>query len=181
MLEVAPAVIAFVLLFATRHRFSFTPLCYGLILLHCVILMVGGHYTYAEVPLFDWFRDTLGLDRNNYDKLGHFAQGFVPALVSREILIRNRVVSGRMWTNFIVIAICLAISALYELIEWVVALLSGASADAFLGLQGDIWDTQSDMAWALIGAVSAVLLLGRLHDSQLDKVALDRRERSLAG
>ena len=181
LLEVAPAVIAFVLLLATRHRFRFTPLCYGLILLHSVILMIGGHYTYAEVPLFDWLRDTLGLARNNYDKLGHFTQGFVPALVSREILIRNRVVNGRIWTNFVVVAICLAISALYELIEWGVAVASGGSADAFLGLQGDVWDTQSDMAWALTGAVGALLLLARVHDRQLDKTAAVSGGRSPAG
>ncbi|MDH4024630.1 MAG: DUF2238 domain-containing protein, partial [Desulfuromonadales bacterium] len=140
-----------------------------LILFHCIILMVGGHYTYAEVPLFDWLRDWFDLERNNYDKVGHFVQGFVPAIIAREILIRKQVVSGKGWLTFIIISVCLAISAFYELIEWWVALMSGESAEAFLGTQGYIWDTQSDMMYALTGAIMALLLLSRWHDKQLNR------------
>lgn len=164
LLEVAPAVIGLVALVATRRRFPLTPLLYGLILLHCVVLMVGGHYTYAEVPLFDGL---FGSERNNYDKLGHFMQGFVPALLAREILIRKQVINGRGWLALMVVSICLAFSACYELIEWWVAAATGEGAESFLGTQGYEWDTQSDMALALLGAISALLSLGRLHDRQL--------------
>jgi putative membrane protein len=167
VLEVAPAVIALIILTATAMRFPLTPLVYLLILVHCVILMVGGHYTYAEVPAFDWIRDALDQQRNNYDKLGHFAQGFIPAMVAREILIRKRVVNGRGWLNFLILCFCLAVSAFYELIEWWVAMTSEQGADAFLGTQGYMWDTQSDMMYALIGAITALLVLSRLHDKQL--------------
>lgn len=170
VLEVFPALAGLVVLAWTWHKFPLTPLVYWLILAHCVILMVGGHYTYAEVPLFDWVKHVLGQARNNYDKLGHLAQGLVPALIAREILLRRRIVNGVAWTNFIVICICLAISACYELIEWLVALVSKQAADAFLGTQGYIWDTQSDMAWALLGAVLAIALLGRIHDRQIRTV-----------
>lgn len=170
-LEVLPAVIAAVVLAATRRRFPLTPLLYGLILAHCVILMVGGHYTYAEVPLGDWVRDALGQSRNNYDKLGHLAQGFVPALAARELALRLRIFSTRGWMNLFIVGLCLGISALYELIEWWVALLSAEAADAFLGTQGYVWDTQSDMFLALLGALAALVLLGRLHDRQI--AALD--------
>ena len=166
-LEVLPAIIGLLVLLATRKSFPLTPLVYVLILVHCVILMVGGHYTYAEVPLFDWIRDSFGLARNNYDKVGHFAQGFIPAMVAREILIRKKVVLVRSWLAFLVVCFCLAFSAFYELIEWAVAVASGESAEAFLGTQGYVWDTQSDMGFALVGAVSALLLLSRLHDRQL--------------
>jgi len=166
-LEVLPAIIGLLVLLATRKSFPLTPLVYMLILVHCIILMVGGHYTYAEVPLFDWIRDSFGLARNNYDKVGHFAQGFIPAMVAREILIRKKVVLVRSWLAFLVVCFCLAFSAFYELIEWAVALASGESAEAFLGTQGYVWDTQSDMGFALVGAVSALLLLSRLHDRQL--------------
>ncbi|HPC02920.1 MAG TPA: DUF2238 domain-containing protein [Syntrophales bacterium] len=166
-LEVFPALAALVVLVATRRRFPLTRLSYGLILIHSIILMVGGHYTYAEVPLFNWIRDVFEMGRNNYDKVGHLAQGFVPAVVIREIIIRLRLVSGRGWTHFFVVATCLAVSAFYELIEWWVALLEGASSEAFLGTQGYVWDTQSDMAMALVGAVMALALLGRIHDRQL--------------
>ena len=166
-LEVLPAIIGLLVLLATRKSFPLTPLVYVLILIHCVILMVGGHYTYAEVPLFDWIRDSFGLMRNNYDKVGHFAQGFIPAMVAREILIRKKVVLVRSWLAFLIVCFCLAFSAFYELIEWAVALASGESAEAFLGTQGYVWDTQSDMGFALVGAVSALLLLGRWHDRQL--------------
>lgn len=171
-LEVMPALIALPLLAFTRRRFPLTPLVYVLILLHCIVLMVGGHYTYAEVPLFDWLRDEFGLARNNYDKVGHFAQGFVPALVAREILIRLAVIRGAAWRNFFIVCFCLAVSAFYELIEWWVALASDEAAEAFLGTQGYVWDTQSDMGWALFGALLALALLGRAHDRQLR--ALDR-------
>lgn len=171
ILEVAPALVGAAVLMLTRDTFRLTPLVYALILLHSVILMVGGHYTYAEVPLFDWIRDILGGDRNNYDKVGHFAQGFVPALIAREIILRKILINGAGWTNFFIVCFCLAFSAFYELIEWWVAVLSGAGADAFLGTQGYVWDTQSDMALALLGASIALLTLSRLHDRQLIALA----------
>lgn len=170
-LEVAPAIIAVAILGATARRFPLTDLVYVLILIHSLILMVGGHYTYAEVPLFDWIRDTFGLARNNYDKVGHLAQGFIPAIVAREVLIRKGVVQGRGWMNFLVVCICLAISAFYELIEWWVALLSGESAEAFLGTQGYVWDTQSDMMLAMIGALLALATLWKIHDRQLAHIS----------
>lgn len=176
LLEVLPAMITFVLLAATRRRFPFTPLAYFLILIHCLILMIGGHYTYAEVPLLDPLRDYFGWQRNNYDKLGHLAQGFVPAIVAREILIRNAVVASGKWLFFIVASICLAISALYELIEWWVALASEEAAEAFLGTQGYAWDTQSDMAYALIGTIAALALLGRMHDRQIGALSEEATE-----
>ncbi len=166
-LEVLPALIAFVILVATRHRFALTTLTYVLILVHSIILLVGGHYTYAEVPLGDFVRDAIGGDRNNYDKLGHFAQGFVPAIVAREVTIRLAVFRTRAWLNFFVVAMCLGISAFYELLEWWVAVLSDEAAEAFLGTQGYEWDTQSDMAIALAGAIAALVLLGRAHDRQI--------------
>jgi putative membrane protein len=169
-LEVAPALIALVVLAATRKRFPLTPLAYWLILFHAVVLMVGGHYTYAEVPAGDWLRELVGGERNNYDKLGHLAQGFVPAIVAREILLRNRVVGRRGWLSFLVVCVCLAIAAAYELLEWGVALLSEEAAESFLGTQGYVWDTQSDMLLAGIGAVLALAILGRIHDRQLQKI-----------
>ena len=170
LLEVAPALLAILVLALSYSRFRLTPLAYWLILLHSIILMIGGHYTYAEVPAFNWLRDYFDLSRNNYDKVGHLAQGFIPAIIAREILLRKQVVNGRRWLNVLIVCICLAISACYELIEWWVALLSGEAADAFLGTQGDIWDTQSDMALALLGAILALLLLTRTHDRQLSKI-----------
>ena len=166
-LEVAPALVAILVLALTRKHFPLTELAYTLILVHCLILMVGGHYTYAKVPLFDWLRDTFEMQRNNYDKIGHFAQGFIPAIVAREIAIRKNLINGRGWTHFFVVCFCLAFSAFYELIEWWVASMSGESAEAFLGTQGYVWDTQSDMALALIGAIAALLLLAKLHDRQI--------------
>ncbi len=168
ILEVLPAVLALLILALTRRRFPLTPLVYWLLLAHCVILMVGGHYTYAEVPLFDDLRELTGGSRNNYDKLGHFAQGFVPALVARELIIRLQLINGVAWRNFFILCFCLAVSAFYELIEWGVALVSEEAAESFLGTQGYVWDTQSDMAWALFGAALALLLLGRRHDRQLE-------------
>lgn len=167
LLEVLPALIGGAVLAMTWHSFRLTPLVYLLILIHCVILMVGGHYTYAEVPLFDWIRDWSGGTRNNYDKVGHFAQGFIPALIAREIIIRKDIVHGRYWQSFFVVCFCLAFSAFYELIEWGAAIAIGQDADAFLGTQGYAWDTQSDMGLALLGAIAGLLTLGRLHDRQL--------------
>ena len=167
LLEVTPALLAAAVLWFTRERFPLTRLTYILILIHCVILMMGGHYTYAEVPLGDWIRDAFDQSRNNYDKLGHLAQGFVPAIVAREILIRNRVVNHPGWRDFLIVCVCLAISAFYELLEWWVALLSAEAAEAFLGTQGYEWDTQSDMWFAFLGAVLALILLSRWHDRQL--------------
>ena len=169
-LEVLPAVIVLVILVATRKGFPFTSLAYILILVHSIILMVGGHYTYAEVPLFDYVKDLFDLERNNYDKVGHLAQGFVPVIIAREILIRRQIVNGAIWTNVLAICICLAFSAFYEMIEWWVALMSGESAESFLGTQGYVWDTQSDMAWALLGAALAILLLSHLHDRQMSRL-----------
>lgn len=166
-LEVFPAVLGGLILWVTRERFPLTTLVYGLILLHCVILMVGGHYTYAEVPLGEWVRDMVGGSRNNYDKLGHFVQGFIPAMIARELMIRLHVFNSAAWRNFFIVCFCLAFSAFYELIEWWVALLSDEAAEAFLGTQGYVWDTQSDMGWALFGAVLSLALLGTAHDKQL--------------
>ena len=169
-LEVFPAVIGLVLLLATHRRFPLTPLLLLLLFVHAVILVVGGHYTYALVPLGFWMEDAFGFTRNHYDRIGHFAQGFVPAILAREILIRKNVVRGRGWLFTIVVSICLAFSAAYELLEWSVAVLSGSKGDSFLGTQGDVWDTQKDMALAALGAITAQLLLGRLHDRQLGAV-----------
>ena len=169
LLEVIPAIIGAVVLGATYRSFRLTPLVYGLILVHCIILMVGGHYTYAEVPFFDDLGSIFGFERNNYDKLGHFAQGFVPAMIAREILIRLQVVKAGAWLFFYIICFSLAFSAFYELIEWWVALAIGENSEAFLGTQGYEWDTQSDMALALLGALVGVLTLSRWHDAQLEK------------
>jgi putative membrane protein len=166
-LEVLPALIGAALIWYTRDTFPLTRLAYLLILIHCIILMVGGHYTYAEVPLFDWLGERLGHVRNNYDKLGHFAQGFIPAVVAREIVVRKKVFNSALWRDFFIVCFCLAFSAFYELIEWWVALLSEEAADSFLGTQGYVWDTQSDMGWALFGAVLALVTLRKMHDRQL--------------
>lgn len=168
-LEVAPAVIGLLVLWATRRSFPLTTLVYAFILAHCVVLMVGGHYTYAEVPLFDTIKPLFGFERNHYDRLGHLMQGFVPALIAREVLIRRRVLNRRGWLFFLVLCVCLALSATYELIEWAVAVWSEQGAAAFLGTQGDPWDTQSDMALCGIGAILALLTMRRFHDRQLRK------------
>jgi putative membrane protein len=170
-LEVMPALIVLLVLALTRKRFPLTQLAYWLILVHSVILMVGGHYTYAEVPVGEWVREWSGGTRNNYDKLGHLAQGFIPAIVIREILIRNSVVAVRAWLSFIIVSICLAISAFYELIEWWVALMSEEAADSFLGTQGYVWDTQSDMFLALLGAILALFIFSGIHDRQIRLLA----------
>jgi len=171
VLEVFPVVAVVPLLLATRRRFPLTTLAYSLIAVHAVILMVGGRYTYAEVPLFDWIRDVFHLARNHYDRLGHFAQGFVPAIVAREVLLRKSVVRRGGWLFFLVTCVCLAISAVYELVEWSTAATSGEAADAFLGTQGDPWDTQKDMLFAGIGAIVGQLSLSRAHDRQIDALA----------
>jgi putative membrane protein len=172
-LEVFPALIGVVLVVATARRFPLTALLLTLLLIHAIILMIGGHYTYAEVPLGFWMERAFGFARNDYDRIGHFAQGFVPAVLAREILIRRDVVRKRGWLFVIVVAICLAVSAMYELLEWQVAVHTGSKGDAFLGTQGDIWDTQEDMATALVGAITASLFAPLLHDRQI--AALDNR------
>ncbi|WP_346881753.1 DUF2238 domain-containing protein [uncultured Algibacter sp.] len=172
-LEVLPAIIGIVVLILSFKRFRFTNLVYTLIFIHAAILIIGGHYTYAEVPLFDWLQDTFNQSRNNYDKVGHFAQGFVPAMIARELLIRKQVILKHSWLNFIIVCIALAISATYEFIEWGVSLSTGEGGDSFLGTQGYIWDTQSDMLYATIGAISALILLSKRHNEQLKGFEID--------
>ncbi|MFZ7102218.1 MAG: DUF2238 domain-containing protein [Peptococcaceae bacterium] len=170
-LEVAPAVLGLIVILITYKKFRLSTLLYILIWSHAVILIIGGHYTYAEMPLFNWLQEIFNLERNYYDRLGHFYQGFVPALISREVLLRLSPLQRGKLLNFIIISICLAISAFYELIEWFVAELTGSGAEAFLGTQGDIWDTQWDMFLALCGASLSLLLMSKIHDKFL------RRER----
>jgi len=169
-LEVFPIFIAVPVLLATARRFPLTPLAYRLIFLHALILMVGGHYTYAKVPLGFWMEQLFGFTRNHYDRIGHFAQGFVPAIIAREILLRRSPLTPGKWLFTIVTALCLAISACYEFVEWFAAVLGGSSADAFLGTQGDVWDTQWDMLMAFIGAMTAQILLVRVQDKQLARL-----------
>jgi putative membrane protein len=169
VLEVFPIVIALPVLLITYTRFPLTRFLYALILLHFVILSVGGIYTYEKVPLGYWMQDWFGFTRNHYDRIGHFAQGFVPALISREVLLRTSPLRRGKWLSVLVVALCLAISALYELIEWRVSVAQGASAEAFLGAQGDVWDAQWDMCMALIGATIAVIFFSKLHDRFMKK------------
>lgn len=173
-LEVFPVVLGLPLLIATRRRFPLTPLLYVLLFVHALILMLGGHYTYARVPLGFWVQDLFDLGRNHYDRLGHFAQGFVPAILAREILLRRTPLRPGGWLFFLVCSVCLAFSACYEFFEWWSAVIGGSAADAFLGTQGDVWDTQWDMFLALVGAVAAQLLLARLHDRQLGRLPVER-------
>ena len=173
LLEVAPILIAVPVLIVTRRRFPLTPLAYRLLFVHALILMIGGHYTYAEVPLGFWVGKALGFSRNHYDRLGHFAQGFVPAIVAREILLRRSPLRAGRWLFFLVTCVCLAISATYELVEWWTALATGEGATAFLGTQGDPWDTQWDMFLALVGALTSLTLLSRVHDRQLAALTED--------
>lgn len=170
ILEVAPAVIGLIILIVTFKQFTFTYFTYVFILIHCWVLFIGGHYTYAEVPFFDWLKETFDLSRNNYDKVGHFAQGFIPAIIVREIFVRQKVVEQKAWLNFIIVAVCLSFSAVYEFIEWWVAALTSEAADDFLGTQGYIWDTQSDMLYATIGAITFILFLSNTHQHQIDKI-----------
>lgn len=169
-LEVAPVLVGAPLLVVTHRRYPLSPLLYRLLFLHAVILMVGGHYTYARVPAGFWLQDWLDLSRNHYDRLGHLAQGFVPAILAREILLRSSPLPRGRWLFFLVACVCLAFSAFYEMIEWWTALLGGIAADAFLATQGDVWDTQWDMFLALTGALAALLLLGRAHDRSLARL-----------
>jgi len=173
-LEVFPVVIALPILLFTNKRFPFSRLAYVLMLVHAIILLIGGHYTYAEMPLFNWLRDANGWDRNYYDRLGHVAQGFIPAIVAREILLRTSPLRPGKWLFFLVLCIALAISALYEMLEWWVAAASGSDAVAFLATQGDIWDTQWDMFLALLGALAALLLLSGWHDRSMRRLGAVR-------
>src|SRR5687767_10197992 len=170
-LEVAPVLIGIPILALTYRKFPLTPLLYRLLFVHALILMLGGHYTYAKVPLGFWIQEWFGFARNHYDRIGHFAQGFVPAMVAREILLRCSPLERGKWLFAIVAAFCLAISACYEFIEWWAAVLGGSAADAFLGTQGDVWDTQWDMFMAFVGAIVAQATLGRVHDAQLARVS----------
>ena len=170
VLEVAPALIGLGILAATYHKFTLSRLTYCLILLHCIVLMIGGHYTYAEVPLFDTIANWFGWERNHYDKLGHFVQGFVPACIAREVLLRFNVVKNERWLSILVMSVCLAFSAFYELIEWWVALAVGSDAESFLGTQGYVWDTQSDMFMALIGSAVFLLFFRKWQDSSIQKL-----------
>ena len=168
-LEVFPAVIGLVIILVTYRKFPLTDFLYTLILIHAIILCVGGHYTYAEVPLFDWIRDLLGQARNNYDKVGHLAQGFIPAFIAREVMLRKWVVT-KSWVGFLSIAICMALSSLYEIFEWWVSVLTGSAGDSFLGTQGYIWDTQSDMFYAMLGAMIGILFFSRFHDRAMKHI-----------
>jgi putative membrane protein len=172
-LEVFPAILGFIIICFTYKKFHFANFTYFLILIHCYILFIGGHYTYAEVPLFNWIREIFDQSRNNYDKLGHFAQGFIPAAIIREIFIRKNVLNKLNWLPFITISICLAISAFYELIEWLISILTKEEGDSFLGTQGYIWDTQSDMLFALIGAITMVVFLSKFQDKQIKNINLE--------
>ena len=170
ILEVFPGIIGFFVLLFTFKKFQFTMLTYSMILFHCYILFIGGHYTYAEVPLFDWFKEVFHQSRNNYDKVGHFVQGFVPAMIARELFIRHAIVKRGSWLSFLTICVCATISVFYELLEWFVAVLTGQSADSFLGTQGYIWDTQSDMLFAVIGAVCMIVSISKIQDNQIEKL-----------
>ncbi len=171
VLEVFPILIGFPVLFFTYRKFRFTDLVYALLIIHFIILAIGAVYTYAEVPLGYWMQDWFGFSRNNYDKIGHFAQGFIPALLARELLIRTLPLRPGKWLAFIVLCVCLAISAFYEIIEWWVAAVQGASAEEFLGTQGYIWDAQSDMLFALIGAACALLLFSRYQNRAIARLS----------
>ncbi len=170
LMEVFPVILAAPVLVATARRFPFTSLVYRLIFLHAVILMVGGHYTYARVPLGFWLQDALDLARNHYDRIGHFVQGFVPAIIAREILLRRSPLKPGKWLFFLVVTVSLSISASYELVEWAAAVIGGSAADEFLGTQGDVWDTQWDMFMALLGALTALIVLSRRHDRELARI-----------
>jgi putative membrane protein len=180
VLEVCPVLVGAPILIVTHSRFPLTPLLYRLLFLHALILILGGHYTYAQVPVGFWVQDLLDLSRNHYDRVGHFAQGFVPAILAREILIRRSPLRPGKWLFFIVVCVCLAFSAFYELLEWWAALIGGESAEAFLGTQGDVWDTQWDMFLALLGVISAQLLLSRRHDLELGRLELRTETAHLA-
>lgn len=171
LLEAGLCLVGVLVLVATFKRFKFTDITYFFILVECIVLLVGAHYSYARVPLFDWISEIFDWQRNNYDKVGHFCQGFVPAFISREILVRLKVINGRGWLNFVVVCISLAISAFYELIEWWGALLVERSAEDFLGMQGYVWDTQSDMLCAMIGAICMLIFFSKVQDKQIDSLS----------
>lgn len=175
LLEVLPVLIAASILVATYVRFPLTPLLYRLLFLHALILIVGGHYTYARVPVGFWVQDFLDLSRNHYDRLGHLAQGFIPAILAREILVRCSPLRPGKWLFFLVVCVCLASSAFYEFIEWWASLIGGESAESFLGTQGDVWDTQWDMFLALLGCTSSQLLLSRRHDMEMARLKAERQ------
>ena len=179
-LEAFPVVLAAVVLLFFYRIIRLTNICYVLIAIHAVILLIGAHYTYAEVPLFNWLRDTFELSRNHYDRLGHFFQGFAPAIVIREVLMLATPLKKGKWLSFIIVSICLAISAAYELLEWIVAEITATGAEAFLGTQGDVWDSQKDMAWCLVGAIVSLILLSKLHDKQLKKNFIYRLKKGFA-
>lgn len=167
LLEVFPAILGLIILLFTKSSFEFSFMTYSFILVHSIILFIGGHYTYAEVPFFDWIRDYFHQDRNNYDKIGHFAQGFVPAMITREIFIRKNIIQHRTWLAVLTVAVCMSISVLYEFLEWGVALATGESSDAFLGSQGYVWDTQSDMLYATFGAICMIVFLGKKQEKEI--------------
>jgi putative membrane protein len=169
-MEVFPVIIGFFLLVFTYRKFKFTNLAYVLIFIQIMILVIGGHYTYAKVPLFDWVKEIFGFSRNHYDRLGHIAQGFIPAILARELLIRTSTLKRGKWLFFASVSICMAISAFYEIVEWVTAVTTNNVAEAFLAMQGDVWDTQWDMFMALCGAAASLLILSRLHDKQLNNL-----------
>jgi len=173
ILEVFPGIVALLVLMLTFKKFRFTYLTYFFILVHCYILFVGGHYTYAQVPLFEWVKETFHQSRNNYDKVGHFAQGFIPAMVMRELFVRLEIVKRGIWLPFLTVCVCMTISAVYELFEWLVAVLSGQSSEAFLGTQGDVWDTQSDMLFALTGAICMVLFISKIQDKSIRNIPVE--------
>lgn len=167
LLEVFPAIIGLGIIMVAHKKAPLTPMAHYLILIHCFILFIGGHYTYAEVPLFDWIKETFHHSRNNYDKVGHFTQGFVPAIIVREVFIRKQIVKRGFWLSFLTVCLCVTISVLYEFLEWAVALGTGEGADSFLGTQGYSWDTQSDMLYCTIGATTFLLLFSKIHDKQI--------------
>lgn len=169
-LEVFPAIIGLIIIIFTHKKFPLTNFTLSCILIHAIILMIGGHYTYAEVPLFNWIKEVFHQTRNNYDKIGHFAQGFFPALLIREVLVRKQVINFKSWKNVLIVSMCMAISTSYEFLEWGVALLSGEDADAFLGTQGYVWDTQSDMFYATCGAIIALILFSKFQEKQITKL-----------
>lgn len=167
LLEVFPGIIGLGIIMVTHKKAPLTPMAHYLILIHCFILFIGGHYTYAEVPLFDWIKETFHHSRNNYDKVGHFTQGFVPAIIVREVFIRKQIVKRGFWLSFLTVCLCVTISVLYEFLEWAVALGTGEGADSFLGTQGYAWDTQSDMLYCTIGATTFLFLFSKIHDKQI--------------
>jgi putative membrane protein len=169
-LEVFPAILGFIILILTYKKFSFTHFTYIFILIHCYILFIGGHYTYAEVPMFNWIKEAFHQTRNNYDKVGHFTQGFVPAIIVRELFIRKSVINGKKWLSFLTVTVCITISVWYEFLEWFVSIMTGEDADSFLGTQGYVWDTQSDMLYAMIGAISMIIFVSKYQDKAIENL-----------